>query len=395
MKIMRYRSLKNLTIGTVALLLLSSFARLASAQALVDLSNSPQMPKQVLIDVLIADIAHDKNDEFGIQHEFVDSGKGSVSLYNDLSRIGQGAEYVSREQTGDLGDVIFNFPLTENPTQLFQGFDFVGQVFDVDSGQLFAAIQALSTTGRGEIMSRPSVVTLSGQTANIETGRDVPYLTRQVTARSEVFVTAYVKTGINLQVTPYVEVDDQGNHFVTMDVYPKVSFVSRRREERGILLPVIANREAQTRVTVPSGKTFILGGLYRDNETTVTEGVPGLSKVPLIGGLFRSKVHKTLKSELIITITPTVLDPTLPAQVEVSRFTEEEMEIPQQMQMQLLDSLSGARNRLLEDDPEEEGTAEAPQQEVYPEIDAATNAEILEEEIPEIIAPAAVQQATE
>ena len=110
-----------------------------------------QLPKQVLIEVLVADISHAQDEDLGVEHEFVNSGEGSVPLFNDLSRINPAEpEYVTRFQSGDLGSVIARFPLTERPDELFQGLDIVGQILDVDSGQLFAAIQALVEEGKGE-----------------------------------------------------------------------------------------------------------------------------------------------------------------------------------------------------------------------------------------------------
>lgn len=296
-----------------------------------------ELPLQVLVEVLIADIAHDKNEDLGIEHEFIDSGKGNVSLFNDLSRVSSSApEYITRSQTGDLGSIITRFPLTERTDELFQGLDIVGQVLDVDSGQLFGAIQALVEEGKGEILSRPSVVALDGQEAMIKTGQEVPFLTRQIAGNQETIVSDQKRTGIELFVTPSVKRSDEGQYFVQLQVRPEVSFVSRRREEKGILLPVVATRKASTTVLVASGKTFILGGLYRDNETRIRRGVPGLSSIPLIGGIFSSTSRGSLKSELIISITPTVLDPTQELQKREAVFRPQEKKIPDRMDMKLL-----------------------------------------------------------
>lgn len=355
------RKLNKLSRGLILILLLSVGSR-SSAELAAPSEDllTGELPMQVLIEVLVADIAHDQDSDFGVQHEFVDSGRGSVSLFNDRSRISNEPEFITRRQTGDLGSGIIRLPLTENPNELFKGLDILGQVLDVDSGQLFAAIQALAVAGKGEILSRPSIVTLENQEAVIETGQNVPFLTRKVTAQKEIFVSDQAPTGVRLSVTPSILVGDDGYYYVQMTVRPEVSFVSRRREERGIHLPVIASREAHTTVLVASGKTFILGGLYRDNQTVIMRGVPGLSAVPVLGGLFRSTSRATLKSELIISITPTVLDPNIVPTKRESVFKPEEKQIPERMQMELLRGW-GEVERRDGRNPSRSSTEESPQ----------------------------------
>ena len=161
-----------------------------------------ELPKQVLIEVLMADIVHAEDADLGVQYEFIDSGKGSVSLFNDASRVNPSVpEYYTRHQTGDLGSIIARFPLTERPDELFQGLDIVGQILDVDSGRLFAAIQALAEEGKGEILSRPSTVALDGQEARIKTGRIVPFLTRQITGTQETTVSDQKDTGSDRNIS--------------------------------------------------------------------------------------------------------------------------------------------------------------------------------------------------
>ncbi len=330
---------KNAGWISLAILAIAALCGSRSAFAQTDIPNdllNGDLPLQVLIEVLIADIAHDNDFELGVQHEFIDSGQSNVSLFNDNSRTGSGSQFINRSQTGDLGSGVIRFPLTDKSTELYQGMDLFARVLDVDSGQLYSTIQALSEAGRGEILSRPSIVTLNGQTALIKTGQRVPYLERKVTAQKEIFVSAGTDTGITLEVTPTVEQSDEGVYFVKLQVKPEVSFVSRNREERGILLPVKASRHADTTVLVASGRTFILGGLFRDNVSKIKRGVPGLSKIPLIGAAFSSTSRSTLRSELIISITPTVLDPSAVSQRRGGIFRPAEKEIPETMNMELL-----------------------------------------------------------
>ena len=108
----------------------------------------------------------------------------------------------------------------------------------------------------------------------------------------------YLSTGVILSVTPRINAGGR----VTLDVNQEVSNPTSDSAN-----PNIATRKAQTVVTVSSGETMVLAGLIQDTNVTGSTGLPLLSKIPLIGGLFGSQTLTKKRTELVLLITPTVV----------------------------------------------------------------------------------------
>ncbi|MCY7328121.1 MAG: hypothetical protein LH618_06210, partial [Saprospiraceae bacterium] len=108
----------------------------------------------------------------------------------------------------------------------------------------------------------------------------------------------YLTTGVILTVTPRINAGGR----VTLDVNQEVSSPTSTSAN-----PNIATRKAQTVVTVSSGETMVLAGLIQDINTTGSSGIPLLSKIPLIGGLFGTQSLSKKRTELVLLITPTVV----------------------------------------------------------------------------------------
>ena len=112
----------------------------------------------------------------------------------------------------------------------------------------------------------------------------------------------YTETGVLLSVTPRVNAGGQ----VTMEISQEVSNAIKT-ETSGIDSPTIQKRSAESTVTVKSDETIILAGLIREEKTNASEGLPLLSKIPFLGGLFGTQTFADNRTELIILITPRVL----------------------------------------------------------------------------------------
>jgi len=180
----------------------------------------------------------------------------------------------------------------------------------------------LESTGKANILSSPKITTLSGQVANIQSVRTIPYATAVTrtniaqgadAANNPIFVDTFTiaeKTvGIKLPVKPTVGEDKET---ITLEISPEVSqivdqvpIVSTAGSALG--MPVIDARSVQTTVVVKSGETIILGGLVKDNEIDTTRQVPLLGNIPMIGNLFKFKSKSREKSNLIILITATLV----------------------------------------------------------------------------------------
>ena len=154
------------------------------------------------------------------------------------------------------------------------------------------------------IVSRPSLVVRDGVTAKMQVGTDIPIVSS--ISSPDVGTTTsvqYRKTGLNLEVTPTV--NSQG--VVIMEISQQISSVV----EDGITAegaPSIFDRSMSTEVVANSGQTVILGGLISENNTNTENQVPGIGEIPLIGRLFSSESDIKDKTELVIMVTPKIIE---------------------------------------------------------------------------------------
>lgn len=178
--------------------------------------------------------------------------------------------------------------------------------------QLSGAVNLLEEFGRTRILSSPRVAALNNQEARIKVVTKEIFITNTVvnpggpTQAPVVTETPNEKeVGVVLAVTPTI--GDDG--FVTLRIKPEVSSVeSTVKTANGSAIPIIRTSEAEASLVVKDGVTVVMGGLIDDSRIDSDAGVPFLSRIPLIGLLFKSKSHKTKKTELVIFLTPHIID---------------------------------------------------------------------------------------
>ncbi|WP_196793823.1 type IV pilus secretin PilQ [Thioalkalivibrio sp. HL-Eb18] len=159
-------------------------------------------------------------------------------------------------------------------------------------------LSALQVEGRGEIISSPRVITANGQTASIKQGEEIPFQEATASgATSTQFIEAVLSTEVTPQITP------NGN--VILDILVNKDEPSNR-EVLGV--PGINKREVQTQVFVGDGETVVLGGVYEITSSESLEKVPFFGDIPFLGNLFRNRSTENTKAELLIFVTPRVLD---------------------------------------------------------------------------------------
>jgi len=135
--------------------------------------------------------------------------------------------------------------------------------------------------------------------ASILVGQKIPLITQDVAGNA---VTQLQTIGISLKVTPHLTDDKR----IVLDMHPEVSdLATQSTVQCGV---IINTSEATTRVMVDDGQTAVIGGLIRTNQSTVTTGVPGLMHIPLLGGLFSSKSVVKQQRELVIFVTPKLVE---------------------------------------------------------------------------------------
>ncbi|MCK4881776.1 MAG: type II and III secretion system protein, partial [Candidatus Omnitrophica bacterium] len=160
-----------------------------------------------------------------------------------------------------------------------------------------------------KLLSNPKLAVVNNQEARIHVGRKEAYITTTTTSGSTTTTTAedvnFVDVGIQLSVTPTINADG----FVTMKIKPEVSsVVDVLITPSGNQIPIIDTSLAETTVMVEDNATIIIGGLRRDEETENSERIPLLGDIPWFGNLFKSQTKNTERSELLVMITPHIVD---------------------------------------------------------------------------------------
>ena len=243
------------------------------------LRNDIDVPaRQVVIEALVVEVDTDKLDELGVNYA------------------------LQREE--------FNLTADVNQAGLLP---FVGQFDDHwknDWKGFSAGLRALTQTVHAEILSNPSVLVLNGRQARIQVGQQVPTSTAVATNTHVRSGVTYLQTGIVLNLRPRISEDGSE---VTMQIETIVSSVNPTKSEHTtetsvLLAPVVDNRQVQTFVRVADNTPFIVGGLIAKNKSNSNSGVPFLSKIPYLGNLFKRSSKKNDKREVIVVLTPHVID---------------------------------------------------------------------------------------
>lgn len=172
-------------------------------------------------------------------------------------------------------------------------------------------ISAFEQRGVLRTLAEPTLTAISGESANFLVGGEVPI---PVAAEDNTITVDYKNFGVALSFRPIVL--DPGR--ISVQVEAEVSELDTTIAVgvgNGIVVPGFKVRRAQTTVELPSGGSMILGGLLQDNITTTIGGVPGLMNLPILGPLFKSRDYQRRQTELVVLVTPYLVDPISTAQV--------------------------------------------------------------------------------
>jgi len=166
-------------------------------------------------------------------------------------------------------------------------------------GELTAVLEALERENKADIIANPRIVTADNREAKIMVGKEIPLIVSDEAGNP---ITELTKVGIMLRVIPHVNQDES----ITLDLHPEVSDLSSQATVQGGI--IITLMEADTRVVVQNGETAVIGGLINESDTQFENGVPVLKDIPGLGALFRFTSHTKKKRELIIFVTPKIVE---------------------------------------------------------------------------------------
>jgi len=175
----------------------------------------------------------------------------------------------------------------------------IGIGFVTDNTILDLQLSAMESTGNGEIISQPKVVTSDKETAKILKGSEIPY---QEASSSGATTTKFAEAVLSLQVTPQITPDNQ----VIMEVIVTKDEPDFTNEVNGV--PTIRKNEVNANILVADGETIVIGGVFSSDTQTSQEKVPFLGDLPILGKAFRRDVTQESKSELLIFLTPRIIN---------------------------------------------------------------------------------------
>ncbi len=243
---------------------------------LKDMAEIDVPPRQIMIEALVTEFSKTAMKELGVDWRVVGAGPDyTFSLVSLLAGRADSTFRVTMTRTGlEAGEATYDLTTT---------------------------IQALVETGEVKVHANPRVATLDGQPASIFLGREEYYeiITGPVTypyARLEM-----IKVGITLKIRPFVA--DNGD--ITVLIEPEVSEVVGKGATD---LPVVTKRSVTTQVRVRDGETITIGGLIQRTERTRITKIPILGDIPILGYLFSSTRPESDENEVIVFITPRLLD---------------------------------------------------------------------------------------
>jgi len=166
-------------------------------------------------------------------------------------------------------------------------------------------LSALESEGRGEIVSTPRVITANQTEAAIRQGVEIPYESTQGGGQAGAVNVQFKDAVLELRVTPRITPDNR----VNLELHVSQDTVGELYPNgRGSFIPSIDTRTLDTTVLVDNGQTVVLGGIYQEERTYQNQKVPVLGDVPLLGALFRSRSSEEEKREMLIFVTPSILD---------------------------------------------------------------------------------------
>ncbi len=304
------RGAVSIDVRTNSLIVKDVSSKIEEARTLIELLDRPV--EQVLIEarIVTADdgFARDIGARVGITDSF-NSGEAATSGTLGGAIVNNPGIVVGNQPSNSIGTfperLNVNLPVSNPAGSLGLSFFRLaeGLILDLE-------ISALESENRGEVISSPKVVTANQQEAFIKAGEEIPYLQGGSSGASNI---EFKEAVLELKVTPQITPDGR----INLDLAIKQD---RRGAEvvfttaAGFAVggaPAINTQEIGTRVLVNNGETIVLGGIFQHRTTINETKVPLLGDIPFMGWLFRNKSRENVKEELLIFVTPKILNPDL------------------------------------------------------------------------------------
>jgi len=257
-------------------------------QALEIVEKLDRVTPQVIIEARIVEVTSSFNKEFGVDWA-MDSG-----INNSSTAAGQGPQRSYDVLGGTYGyGMAMNYPNSSAGS----GFNFDFMRIAGTPFLLEAKLRAMESNSEGKIISAPKILTLDNKSAQIKQGVEIPYAVTDKDGNTSV---QFKNVDLLLNVTPHITPDNR--------ISIKLS-ITKNDTLPGLYggVPGLTTKEANTELLINDGDTIVIGGIKKSNYTYSESGFPGLSKIPLIGWLFKNKSDRLEDNELMIFLTTRIV----------------------------------------------------------------------------------------
>ncbi|MGF6694807.1 type IV pilus assembly protein PilQ [Metapseudomonas resinovorans] len=245
--------------------------------------------RQVMIEARIVEANVDYDKALGVEWRGVSIGD------NNFVVGGGGAGRPGASQAGNVN--LANAPFVDLGAS--GATSSLGIGFITDNTILDLELSAMEKTGNGEIVSQPKVVTSDKETAKILKGSEIPY---QEASSSGATSTSFKEAALSLEVTPQITPDNR----IIMEVKVTKDAPDFANALNGV--PPINKNEVNAKVLVNDGETIVIGGVFSNTQTKAVDKVPFLGDLPFLGRMFRRDVVQDKKSELLVFLTPRIMN---------------------------------------------------------------------------------------
>lgn len=252
----------------------------------------------VMVEARIVEVQSDYSDAIGIQWGAgfnADAAHGNATNYAFPNSIGISGTAQQGADGLNPGNYLVNLPATGAVSGVGIALGHIANTFSLD-----VKLSALEKLGKTKILSNPKVLVIQNEEANINVGSQLPVPKTDTEGNRSV---EWKDVGILLKVTPNVTSD--GRVFMKVKI-EKSSAGQTVKTTEGEMFS-IERRGAETKVLVGDGETSVIGGIFQQSDSSSGDGVPGLSRLPVIGWLFKSRSSSNRRTELMIFLTPRIV----------------------------------------------------------------------------------------
>ncbi|MGA7699437.1 MAG: type II and III secretion system protein, partial [Thermoguttaceae bacterium] len=242
-------------------------------------------PAQVLIETVIMQVSLTKNMDLGASFAVLDDAGKTLGQIGNGAALNAGAGFSPATVVTTAGQVVTGFAVPENGLK----FGFVGQ-----NGTAF--VRALESKADTKVLAAPRLLVLNKQSAEVQLGAQLGFQNQTTTQTSTSATFQQIPIGTVLDLRPYISSDGT----IRLEIHPQRATGNIDTNN----IPQTYTAQVSTNVMIPDGQTLVIGGLIDSEVDKSWDGVPFLSRIPLLGYLFRHTNDQLKRSELVVVVTP-------------------------------------------------------------------------------------------